>query len=92
MTAVQSAARKLADWFGEEYVFDAADNLAQRGNYADGRTHYIEAVRVVLQVIREPNDAMIEAGLACGSDRDVVTYWQAMIDAALAEGSDSAGL
>lgn len=54
---------------------------------------YTETARAVLTAIREPSEAMIEAGLAeCSADwRESVCreflpdIWKAMIDAALAE-------
>lgn len=87
VTPVRSAARKLADLFGEEYVFEGADNLAQRGNYADGQAHYINAVSVVLRAIREPSERAIKEGssrfdtIGPQTREAVIEAWQAMIDA-----------
>lgn len=50
------------------------------------RTDYLNAAFAVLEAIREPSEAMAEAGLsAVDIGGGVIPTWQAMIDAALSE-------
>jgi len=70
----------------------------------DQRSQVIEEVRTVLTAVREPSEAMAEAGSGAdltesGYDLSYVVYlaedgatecWQGMIDAALAEGANDA--
>lgn len=39
--------------------------------------------RAAIEAMREPTEDMSVAALDCGPDRDAVTYWKVMIDAAL---------
>lgn len=59
----------------------------------NGQLAAIEQVRAVLECLREPSEAMIEAGLDVLTDHgcnpltgDTEFTWQAMIDTVLAEG------
>jgi hypothetical protein len=58
------------------------------------REFYRKTVRAVLQAIRDPSEAMVQAGHDLDSgifdnEAPPEQRWQAMIDAALAEGKDA---
>lgn len=76
MTPVERAARALALSQSGVDCFDDLEPEAQ--------ANAIETVRAVLQAIREPNVAMVDAGWAV-QDNSMTEVWQAMIDAALAD-------
>jgi hypothetical protein len=61
----------------------------------DGAFRVEPLARAVLAAIREPSEAMIDAARNAkfpvyrdGKDHSTVPRWQAMVDAALAEGAD----
>jgi uncharacterized Fe-S center protein len=57
--------------------------------YAMAGEDAVALARAVLQAVRDPSEAMLEAGeqkdLAATDRASALTHWQAMIDAALAE-------
>lgn len=92
MTPLERAARALCTLDGKEPdVGEPFDVEAQPfGGPASSEPSWLsyrDAARAVLQAIREPSDAMLDAGdiwtnEQCSPD----AIWQAMIDAALEEG------
>lgn len=80
MTPLERAARALANLDEPDKEIELAD---------DAWRQYVPDVRALLQSIREPSEAMLDA--ACVVDDlprpnpEAVLHWQAMIDAALEE-------
>jgi hypothetical protein len=85
MTPLEKAARALAKVQSGTDEWDAYDQAFQET--------LIEAVRAVLQAIREPSEGMIEAALLRETEWDTdsirrechANAWVTMIDAALTE-------
>jgi hypothetical protein len=88
MTMLERAARVLASSFGDDW-----DDLSE-----EIRESLRDDIRAVLQVIREPSEAMVERGCFCDdlrSDRPggsaeqdrhwMACSWRSMIDAALSD-------
>ena len=99
MTPIESAARALVSW--ELGLSDHATNQNRYGasldeRYAEVERRWpdkVEQARIVLAAIREPSDATVEAGsskfrgIGTQTRPAVTEAWEAMIDAALAEGA-----
>jgi len=90
MTPLERAARALYER-GQDYrspMTTLGDPLPWEDLTTASRARYFAGAHVVLQAIREPSEAMIyahsEGGL--GFNDQVISDWQAMIDAALEEG------
>jgi hypothetical protein len=63
--------------------------IGEPGYSGDWDEDDVKAARAVLTAIREPNEGMVEAGRdRCDcEEHQMEAGWQAMIDAALAEGA-----
>lgn len=88
MTALERAARAL---FWMDSGARADKGLTTKWVEADAitREKYVKEVRAVLDEIREPDEAMIEAGFRAperemNMGQHAAATWSAMIDAALA--------
>ncbi len=88
MTPLERIARALFRADYPEYVDDNLE-IEELGMIPYERRHlyYVEAARAVLQAIREPSEAMNNAGMT-EADKDsfgvaVQPIWRAMVDAAL---------
>src|SRR5688572_5024787 len=78
MTPLERAARA---------VYKLGDNGPYGPEDEDEQWHqHVDVARAVLQAIREPSEAMEEAGDSCLGLATSPVIWQAMIDAALEEG------
>lgn len=63
--------------------------LGWEGLFDDTKSNWRSTVRDVITAIRDPSDAMIEAGeYASYSPEEMPAVWRAMIDAALLENSE----
>jgi hypothetical protein len=80
MSPLAKAARALVLKESGTDSFDALEPELQE--------QVIESVKAVLEAVRSPSDAMLEAGVdgAGNSAFEVENAWQAIIDAAIAEG------
>ena len=97
MTPLERAARALYDrWLARP---DVAREAALNGPHPPwekldfGQQRWIDDARAVLTAIREPSEAWVSAAMKIGDENNTVIawgdypeFWQAMIDAALADG------
>lgn len=88
MTPIERASRAVAgvvEEFSQPDPTECWDRLSQ-----SSRDTYTLIVHAVLQALREPTKAMMDAGDEWTNHHADCVYsiWQAMIDAALAEGSE----
>jgi len=53
-------------------------------NVVEANVDCVAVAREIIEAMRAPTEAMIDAALSAGPDQGCVVEWQAMIDAALA--------
>lgn len=87
MTPLERAARALHTIYTDEKERSGARDMPSWDELGDdGRFYFTHRVRAVLQAIREPSEAMIEAASdEGGCDGTHISVYRAMIDAALVE-------
>lgn len=86
MTPLERAARALAQSLHERHPGDC---FPWEMMHDEEKANMLKDARAVLEAIREPSEGMQTAGYGeCHHPNDIPEHiWQAMIDAALAEGA-----
>lgn len=78
MTMIERVARAIMrdDFEGDE-LWESSDKCL--------RGSYLRNARAAIEAMRDPTDGMVDAGNSLGHEEAPATYYEAMIDAALAE-------